>query len=65
MSLSEWITLLSSGNATIEAQMMVTAGVVIVALLILFIYEKWIRIAIEKIIWSSKNNWDDYIFSDK
>lgn len=65
MSLNEWIDLLSSGKATIETQMIVTAGVVIVALLVLLIYENWVRIAIEKFIWRSKNTWDDFVFSDK
>lgn len=57
--------MLSSGKAELSAQLIVTACVVGVALIILFIYEKWVRIAIEKIIWRSSNKWDDYIFNDK
>lgn len=57
--------MLANGKAEIGTQLIVTACVVVVALIILAIYEKWVRIAIEKIIWRSRSDWDDYILSDK
>lgn len=65
LSLGEWVALLESGKAEIGTQVIVTASVVTFALLLLMIYEKWIRVAIEKVIWRSRNTWDDYVFSDK
>lgn len=65
LSLNEWMALLKSGEAPVEVQVIVTCCVVVVALLVMFIYEKWIRVRIEKIIWKSNNKWDDFIFSDK
>ena len=65
MTIGEWTTLLASGKAEIGTQAIVTASVVLVALLVMLIYEKWIRVVIEKIISRSRNTWDDYIFSDK
>ena len=65
MTIGEWTTLLASGKAETGTQAIVTACVVAFALILMMIYEKWIRVAIEKIIWRSRNTWDDYIFSDK
>ena len=65
LSLGEWVGLLEAGKATIEGQLIVTSCVVAVAMLVMFVYEKWFRVIIEKIIWRSRNTWDDYIFSDK
>lgn len=65
MSLGEWITLLENGQAPLEGQIMASCCVIVAALLVMFIYENWLRVLLEKIIWSSKNTWDDYIFSDR
>ncbi len=65
ITLVEWVDLLESGKAPIEWQVIVTSCVVAIALLVLFIYERCLRVVIEKIIWNSKNTWDDYIFSDR
>lgn len=65
LTLEEWVALLESGKAEIGTQALVTTSVVAFALLLLMIYEKWIRVAIEKVVWRSHNTWDDYIFSDK
>lgn len=65
MNINEWFELLVSGQAELGVQVMVTSCVVLVALLITAIYEKWIRIIIEKVINHSKNSWDDYLLSDK
>ena len=65
LSLDEWIALLETGKATVEAQVIVTSCVVAVALIVTFVYENWLRKVIEKIIWRSRNTWDDYVFSDK
>lgn len=65
LSLGEWLALLESGKAAVETQLIVTGCVVMFALLVTFVYENWIRVLIEKIIWSSRNTWDDYIFNDK
>ena len=65
ISVSEWIALIESGKATIEAQLIATCCVIAVALIVTFVYENWLRKVIEKIIWRSRNTWDDYLFSDK
>lgn len=65
LSLDEWIALLETGKATVEAQVIVTSCVVAVALIVTFVYENWLRKVIEKIIWRSRNTWDDYVLSDK
>ena len=65
MTIGEWTALIASGKAEVGTQAIVTASVVLVALLVMLIYEKWIRVLLEKIIWRSRNTWDDYIFSDK
>ena len=65
LSLDEWIALLETGKATVEAQVIVASCVVAVALIVTFVYENWLRKVIEKIIWRSRNTWDDYLFSDK
>ena len=51
LSLDEWIALLETGKATVEAQVIVTSCVVAVALIVTFVYENWLRKVIEKIIW--------------
>lgn len=65
LSLGEWLALLESGKAAVETQLIVTSCVVMFALIVTFVYENWIRVLIEKIIWRSRNTWDDYIFNDK
>lgn len=65
ISLGEWLAQLESGNAAVETQLIVTGCVVMFSLIVTFVYENWLRVLIEKIIWRSKNTWDDYIFSDK
>lgn len=65
LSLGEWMALLESGKAAVETQLLVTCCVIAFALLVTFVYENWLRVLIEKIIWRSRNTWDDYIFNDK
>ena len=63
--INEWLERLATGKADIETQAIVTACVVLVALLAMFVYEKWIRVAIEKIVRHSPNTWDNYVFGDR
>lgn len=65
LSIGEWVALLENGQASVEGQVIAVCSVVALALVVMFIYEKWIRVLLEKIIWRSKNTWDDFIFSDK
>ena len=65
LSLNEWVALLESGKASVEGQVIASGIVVAVALMVMFVYENRLRVAIEKVIWRSNNTWDDYIFSDK
>lgn len=65
LSVGEWIALIESGKATVEAQVIVTCCVIAAALVVTFVYENWLRKVVEKLIWHSNNTWDDYIFSDK
>lgn len=65
LSLNEWVALLESGKATIEAQVIVVCSVISFALVATFVYENWLRDVIVKLIKRTSNKWDDYVFSGK
>lgn len=64
MTLDEWVALLGSGKAEQTTQIMVLVSVLIVAILIMLIYEKWIRKTLVRLVAASRNTWDDYLLSD-
>lgn len=65
MTLDEWVALLGSGKIEQTTQIIALVSVLILATLIMLIYEKWIRKILVKLVSTSHNMWDDYLLSEK